>query len=101
LYNSSNSILSSIFPPLHNKIFPERKILYLYYNETPSQTHIVRRGIVGVINLACTETSIVSVVVVVVGRGRPIKFSQTSSKHFYCSTFDNTTYMVEQSLSLY
>jgi len=72
-------------------------MLCIYYNETPSQTH--RIFVVVVVDFAITKINVIAVVVV--GRGRPIKYSQTSSKHFYCSTFDNTTYMVEQSLSLY
>jgi len=75
-------------------------MLCIYYNETPSQTHRILVVVVVVVDFASTKTNVIAVVVVV-GRGRPIKYSQTSSKHFYCSTFDNTTYMVEQSLSLY
>lgn len=77
----------------------------IYYNETRTQTNVVVVIDVVVVHIAVIEVRVPRVVSAVLRR-RPVVVAKAEyldyvSLTFYCSTFDNTNLLVEQSLSLY
>lgn len=81
------------------------KSFTIYYNETRCQTHIVVVVHIVVVHVSIVKVRVPSVVGIVLRR-RPVVVAKsliTDMPHAisYCSTFDNTKNLVEQSLSLY